>query len=130
MQFTHQHAAEGVRPASRPWRDVVGRHVAVEGIAWGSFEKGWGEYVILDGGRVYVANADFGERGAYGKLVRVRGVLSISRIPAAPRGTTGTSESFELYRIDPAKWEQIDRVRWPWLEVVEQTQSDNKAGIQ
>ena len=36
------------------WQDAIGKRVTVEGIAWGSMEKGLGEYVIMNESQIFV----------------------------------------------------------------------------
>jgi hypothetical protein len=118
QQFTHEPPRNGTKPFSKAWDDVVGRDMVVEGIAWGSFEKGWGEYVILNGGKVYVSEAGFAKdpkQSVYGKLVRVRGTLTVRKLPPTPSTVAGTSSTASIFELANATWEAIDKVTWPWM---------------
>jgi hypothetical protein len=115
-QKTHQ-VAEG-RKISKPWNDVVGRMVVVEGLAWGSREKGLGQRVILDGSIVYVSNLDFAKQDLEGRLVRVRGTLQKKLMRAAPKGTQGYGEDFEYFTIAADQSERIDKATAPWMQEV------------
>lgn len=113
-----QKGVPGARPAQH-WADVVGSTVVGEGIAWGFYDKGFGPYVIIDGARVYVAGLDK-ERGKLdGKLIRVTGTLEVHKQPAAPPTSQGVSQDVIIYSIHGATWKAIDRVEWPYLEVVD-----------
>jgi hypothetical protein len=115
IQYTHQPPIGNAKPASKPWSAVIGKKVQVEGIAWGG-EKSWGESVLIDGARAYVADAGFQEKGAHGRLVRVEGTLDAVRIKAAIYGAQGTGSDFTLYVIRQPVWQKIDQVEWPWLQ--------------
>ena len=107
------------KPDGRPWSAVLGKAVRVEGIAWGSIGKEWGECVLIDGGRVYVENADFLNRGVEGKLVAVTGTLRLVHHQAAAKGAAGSGSSVDLFQIVHPTWKQIERVEWPWMEELE-----------
>ncbi len=139
--WTHSRMVEGVRPKEFQWSDILGQRVVVEGVAWCSADP-WGDYVILDGARVYV---DFrgnkalvpspvdpnrmgeGEtssldaqkfRKSSGLSVRVTGTLVNERIKAGGPGSPGPPKDMVIYRIQNSKWEQLDRIEWPWLQLL------------
>lgn len=101
---------------SKSWKDVVGRVVMIEGLAWGVHEKGLGQRVILDGSSVYVSHVDFGKQDVEGRLVRVRGTLRKKLMRAAPKGTQGYGDDFEYFSIEAQELVKIDRVTWPWMQ--------------
>lgn len=124
--WTHQPSVNGTKD-SKPWSAVVGKKVAVEGIAWGSYGKGIGEYVIINNSeKVYIRNANFLNIKAHGKLVRVVGVLERFSVKKAKPSseslhyqfTQGPPPGFVAYFIRPEKLEIIDRVEWPWMKEV------------
>lgn len=104
----------------KPWDEVVGRVVTVEGLAWGVHEKGLGERVILDGTTVYVSGFNFNNHDAKGRPVRVQGTLRKKLMRAAPRSAQGYGSDFEYFEIDVEKWSIIDRVKTPWMQEVPQ----------
>jgi len=136
--WTHSRMIDGKRPEEFRWKDILGQRVVVEGIAWGNFDP-WGQYVILDGARVYVDSkptkihvpspivpntlieAD-GGRVEFGKAaglpVRVAGILATERIQAGTGNQPGPAQEVVLYRIKNATWERIDRIEWPWLQLL------------
>jgi hypothetical protein len=113
-----QKGTPGARSA-QPWADVVGSTVVAEGVAWGFYDKGFGAYVILDGSRVYVEGLDKARDTLQGKLIRVSGVLTVYKQPAAPPNSQGTGREVIVYTIKRANWKPIDRIEWPYLDVVE-----------
>jgi len=113
--WSHDPPINGAKPSRRPWRDLVGKRVEVEGLAWGVFEKGPGEYVILNKAVVYVRDAKFLRAKAEGKLVRVRGVLDVRQIEAAEANAGGVGRQRQIFELHEVKWEFIDKVTWPWL---------------
>ena len=103
------------------WEQFVGKSVVVEGLAWGVYEKGLGQRVIVDHGHIYV----HGPMLPNGKLVRVAGMLRRGQMKPAPPGSQGYNESFEYLYIEAAKVKQIDVVELPQLlePVAEQPQA-------
>jgi hypothetical protein len=73
---------------------------------------------------VYVEGIDLLKTNAEGKLVRVEGTLAVRRVPAAnsnPAGPSqGPSGEFVYFVVIKPEWRVIDRVRWPYLEVVDE----------
>jgi hypothetical protein len=118
-RFTHNPPINGRKLTPKPWEQVVGQRVVGEGLAWGSANKGFGEYVILDRAIVYVPNSGFLKADADGRTIRIRGKLSSRTIKAAPPNAQGTSRDVTIFEIVDAKWEFIDRVEWPWLREAE-----------
>ncbi len=116
--YTHEMPAGGIKPDSKKWSEVVGKKVVIEGVAWGSLEQGFGEYVLLDGPRVYVENAGFLDKKAYGGLVRVMGKLTLEVIPAAKPLSQGPTNEVQIYKLREVTWEKIDRVDWPWMKQI------------
>ena len=102
-----------------PW-PPIGRRVAIEGVAWGCAEKGYGQYVILKGTQVYVRNIDFAKHESCGKLVRVTGLLEQQVIPPAVPLAQGSSQVLVLHFIRAHEWQILDRVECPYFKVVKQ----------
>jgi hypothetical protein len=117
--WSHQPLRNGRKDPPRRWSELVGKNVAVEGIAWGSFEKGWGEYVILHSAKVYVPGADFNEHRMHGKLIRVEGTLKTATARRARPGASGPSEDFSYFLIERPRITAISEVTWPWLHVLD-----------
>lgn len=92
------------------WNDMVGRIVDVDGLAWGAFDKGLGSHLVLPHGKVYLKNPDFLNSDQNGHLVRVTGVLTKSRVDAAPKGAQGYSEPFEYYTLDIVEITRIEKL--------------------
>lgn len=103
----------------KPWRDVTGRRVRVEGIAWDT-GKGLGRYVYLDRAEVYV-DLPFHKYDAIGKIVRVTGVLE-RRVSKGVAGSDppaqGHDEDLIFYTLRQPQWEIIDRVTNAHMEVL------------
>lgn len=110
----YTHPRDKRREDAKHWRDIQGVKVAVEGIAWGSYEKGNGEYVIFNDGKLYVPDADFVENASYGRPIRVSGILR--QVRELVKSDAG-DRTFVYYRIENAKWHVIGKVEWPWLVV-------------
>jgi hypothetical protein len=104
---------------SRPWSELIGSQVQVEGITWGAFVKGYDPYVIVENGNIYVPRALDGKEAWNGRPVRVTGKLGSQTIRAAAPGSQGPSTDVFYYTIEDAKVELIEQVKWPWLQVLE-----------
>jgi hypothetical protein len=102
---------------SKHWRDVIGKNVRVEGIAWDD-GKGPGDCVFLDGTVVYCQRTDFARSDLDGYLVRVKGVLRRKVIPAAGPMAQGPEKDWVYYQIESPVVQRIERVEWPGLEVL------------
>lgn len=116
-QWTNSKIINGQK-VSKPWADVVGRKVIVEGLAWGALEKGLGQHVVLANHSVYVRNIDYLKHKAHGRLVRVIGTLRIGSVSKAPPGTAGFAKDIEYFYLDVDEWEIVDQVSSPWMEEV------------
>jgi hypothetical protein len=106
----------------RPWSEMVGSQVQVEGITWGAFVKGYDPYVIAENGNIYVPRALDGKEAWNGRPVRVTGRLGSQTIRAAAAGpvvSQGPANDVFFYTIEDAKVELIEQVKWPWLQVIE-----------
>ena len=115
-EFTQQRGENPIRGSST-WKDVVGHRVAVEGIFWGAgTAKGFGEYVILHGGLVYLQGSSFIGMDGNGKLVRVVGTLTLKHNKKVPHDVQGYEYDFDAFIIKPDKVKILDRVTWPWME--------------
>ncbi|MBC7855542.1 MAG: hypothetical protein IAF94_19100, partial [Pirellulaceae bacterium] len=89
------------------WQDAVGKRVTVEGLAWGSMEKGLGEYVIMNEAQVFVEPGDFLQLDVYGRTVSVTGILRLK---------TGIAGSpLQVFIIEDAAVQPIEKVKWPWM---------------
>lgn len=107
-------------------KDVVGKRVRVEGIAWGQpfgreGQKGTisphaGPQVIHQGGSVFVRGIDFTESGARGKTVRVEGVLR-----RAPQSQSRFGDVPGYYYIEAADYEVLSSVTDPHLVLIEES---------
>lgn len=106
------------RKVSKPWADIVGREVVVEGLAWGATEAGLGNRVVLAHDTVYLRSIDLLNSRANGRLVRVTGTLRIGRVAQARPGAAGFSQAFEYFYIDVDKCEIVEQVSSPWMEEV------------
>lgn len=116
------HAVDG-RKAAIPARDTENRRVIVEGLAWGSLEKGLGQRIQLaDGHRVYIRNIDYQKHDLDGKLVRAAGMLRRETMKAAPQGAQGYTSDFDYFTLTVEKWGVIERVKKPWTEEFEAEQ--------
>jgi hypothetical protein len=115
-QHTHQ-VVDGVK-VSKPWGDVVGRRVVVEGLAWGAAEKGLGQRVILAEGQVYVENVDYLRHKANGRLVRITGTLRKERMKAAAPDAQGYGANFDYFVIETDEWRLVDQVTNPWMQEI------------
>jgi hypothetical protein len=116
--WSRQPPLNGKKEAPRRWSELVGKTVSVEGIAWGSFEKGWGEYVILHSAQVYVPAANFNERRLQGKLVRVEGILRMAKVGRAKYGSAGPNQEVTYFVIDRPKITAIAEATWPYLQIL------------
>ncbi len=108
---------------SKPWADVVGRQVVVEGLAWGAFEKGLGQRVVLAQHSVYVRNIDFIKHKANGRLVRITGTLRIGRVGQSLTDAGGFSKEVEYFYLDVKQWKILDQVTSPWMKEVMPTRA-------
>ena len=106
------------RKVAKPWADIVGREVVVEGLAWGAREKGLGQRVVLANHAVYLRNIDLLKNKANGRLVRVIGTLQLGRVGKAQSGSAGFAQEFEYYYINVDKLELVEQVSSPWMEEV------------
>ena len=89
------------------WQEAVGQRVTVEGLAWGSMEKGLGEYVIMNDAEVFVDRGDFLKLKVYGRAVSVSGIL---------HQETGIAGSpLQVFIIKDAAVRPLDKVEWPWM---------------
>jgi hypothetical protein len=105
-------------------KDVVGKPVRVEGIAWGQpfglrGQRGTvsphaGPHVVYEGGSVFVRGVDFTEAKARGKPVRVTGTLRFE-----PKSGTRWGDVKGFYYIEAAGFEAIDAVTDPYLVYLE-----------
>jgi hypothetical protein len=100
----------------KPWSQIVGKKVVIEGIAWEGGKEDIGGVVLLDSARMYIDNGKFSENNAIGKLVRVVGILAVHHIAKAPPDDQGYPEDTDMYYIKNPKWEIINSVKWPWLQ--------------
>ena len=99
-----------------PWKEVVGRQLIAQGIAWGRSEKGLGERVILDGTTIYIAPPAVLDR--QDRLVEVSGRLEKLHVPPAPSTSQGFGQKgLAYYAISGAKLRYIDAVSSPHLVV-------------
>jgi hypothetical protein len=89
------------------WREATGQRVRVEGIAWGSLEKGLGEYVMMNEANIYVAKGEFLDKGVYGRMVSVSGVLRLRDV--------GGNPPTRIFILEDAVVQQIEKVDWPWM---------------
>lgn len=89
------------------WQDAVGQRVTVEGIAWGSYDKGLGECVIMNDAKVFVEPGDFLKLKVHGRPVSVSGILR------QERGNAGSP--LQNYIIEDATVQPIEKVEWPWM---------------
>ena len=103
------------KESAKPWNDVLNSGVRAEGIAWGSFEKGFGEYLIMNGVRIYVKDISFLERNLHGKIVQVTGFLKRRTIEKADKNSAGPSTRLEFYEIVPVEINELNKVEWPYL---------------
>lgn len=115
-QFTNQ-IIDG-RKVTKPWAELVGREVVVEGLAWGATEKGMGQRVVLDEAVVYARNIDYLKHKAHGRLVRVSGTLRRGQVTKASPGAGGFGAEFDYFYIDVTRWEIIEEVSKPWMEEI------------
>jgi hypothetical protein len=85
--------------------------VTVDGLAWGAYDKGLGQHLILPHGRVYVRDADYLKHDLNGRLLRVSGYLRKSHLEKAPPTSQGYSESFDYFWIESFAVERIDQIQ-------------------
>ncbi len=114
---------DGAR-AIKTRKDVVGKPVRVEGIAWGqpfglkgqegTISPHAGPHVMYEGGSVFVRGIDFTETKARGKPVRVTGTLRFE-----PGTATRWGDIKGYYYIEATKFEVIDAVADPHLVYLE-----------
>jgi hypothetical protein len=105
---------------SYPWEQAVGGKVAVEGMVWGTYHKGIGAYIILENSWVYIERTNSFERlQPDGKLVRIVGTLQLEHIEAAADYDQGYDRDFDAYIVVPDEIIFLDRVTWPWMELLE-----------
>ena len=93
------------------WDDLVGKIVTVDGLAWGAYEKGLGQHLVLPHGRVYIRDVDYLKHDLNGRLLRVSGYLRKSRVEKAPSKAQGYSESFDYFTIETFAAEGIDQIQ-------------------
>jgi hypothetical protein len=105
---------------TRPWREIVGRKVAVEGIARTGYH-GLGDIVAtVDGDEVHLRNVDVDKENAGGKLIRVIGILEKERIEGIRHyGDAGFAGDFDAYYIRVTEWKVLDRTNWPWMKLAD-----------
>lgn len=104
-------------------KDVVGKKVIVEGLAWGQpfglkGQEGtispWaGPQVIHQGGSVFVKGIDFTESKARGKPVRVPGIL---RLDPGTHSRFGNLKPY--YFVEATTFEPLEAVTDPYLVLV------------
>lgn len=116
-EITHDEPSNGTKPMAVPWREVVGKRVEVQGIAWGVFEKGAGEYIILNKAVVYTKDAGFLKASASGRLVKASGVLTLRKVKGGGMTSSGPNSDRDIFELAEIKWEFIDNVTWPWLRL-------------
>ncbi len=95
------------------WQEVIGQRVRVEGIAWGSVEKGLGEYVIMNDAKIFVDKGSFLDKRVYGRTVSVTGVLRLK--------TVGGNSPVRIFIIEDAIVRAIEKVESPWMERANKT---------
>jgi hypothetical protein len=113
----------------KPWDDVVGRRVVVEGLAWGAMEKGLGPRIVMDADRVYVRKVDLVKHKANGKLVRITGTLRKEHMKGVADTfppAQGYAKDFDYYVIDVEDWRIIDQAAAPWMQEVVAPRSPTK----
>ncbi|MFN0017357.1 MAG: hypothetical protein ACKVP0_03795 [Pirellulaceae bacterium] len=89
------------------WQDAVGQRVTVEGIAWGSYDKGLGECVLMNDAKVFVEPGNFLHLKAYGRPVKVSGILR--------QETENAGSPLQAFIIESAVVQLIEKVEWPWM---------------
>jgi hypothetical protein len=115
----HTHQVIDGEKIREPWREVVGKQVTVDGLAWGAHEKGLGPRVILDRSAVYVENVDYLKAKVNGKLVRITGTLRFRQIDPAPQAAQSFGpKSVTYYAIEVESMFLIDQVETPWMQEV------------
>lgn len=108
-QPTSRQAANGtIREI--PWNDMVDRVVTLDGVPWGVFSKGLGQYVASPSQQVYLNSLARKPEEIEGRLVRVTGILRRHHMPAAPPGAQGYGQAFDYYSIDAFSVEVIEKV--------------------
>lgn len=112
---TEQRSGNPVQDSAQ-WDDISGHRVAVEGVAWGSSDKGLGQHVFLHEGIVYVDGDDVSKLDADGKIVRVVGTLRIEHVKKSPPTVQGYAADFDAFIIKPDSVKVLDRLNWPWME--------------
>lgn len=108
-----QHASrQSVNDAIReiPWNDMVDQVVTLDGVAWGGFSKGLGQYVASPSQQVYLNSLARKPEEIEGRLVRVTGILRRHHMPAAPPGAQGYGQAFDYYSIDAFSVEVIEKL--------------------
>lgn len=93
------------------WDDMVGSMVEFDGLAWGAFEKGLGEHVVLPNLKIYLKNLDLIESDLNGRLVRIAGVLRKARVEPAPPGAQGYSQAFDYFYVDTVSVARIEKLK-------------------
>ena len=94
------------KPPRIAWSDAIGKRVMADGIAWGSVEKSYGEYLIFRRGEVFVDKAEFLEKKMYGRMVRVSGILRKKEVG---------SNRLNIFIIEDATITEIKNIEWPYL---------------
>jgi hypothetical protein len=102
-----------------PWSEVAGRTVRFDGVAW-EVHKGYGsgDNVFMESAIIPVKGVDFNRGGYVGKMVRMIGVLEKTLIQKSPPGYQGLGQDTVHYSVKITKWELIDRIERPYLEVL------------
>ncbi len=93
------------------WNDWVGKVVTVDGLAWGAYDKGLGQHLILPSGRVYIQDVDYLKHDLNGRLLRVSGYLRKSRVKKAPSKAQGYSKPFDYFSIETFAVERIEQIQ-------------------
>lgn len=94
-----------------PWEQFDKTLVEVEGVAWGTADKGLGEHLVLtQNDIVYLENIDLLNTDLDGRLLNVVGIFRKKRVEKAPPGAQGYGQSFDYYSIEVIAARKIEKV--------------------
>jgi hypothetical protein len=115
--FTHEKPRGSEKPDSRAWKEIVGRNVVVQGLFWGTFEKGYGPYVIMNGSVIYIDSKKLPAVKIQGRLVELKGKLVVRYQPAGRKNSAGNSRPVRIFKVQPTQYRLLRRVDWPWMRL-------------
>lgn len=117
--YTHERPRNGekLKPAAIHWRDLAGKRVVGQGVAWGIGAKGYGPYLMMDRSRIYMKPKTLPITKLEGKILEIHGVVVVEQKVHQAFGKEKRTTSEVIYvKVDSFK--VLSRLEWPWLRPV------------